>query len=97
MDTFITPTWVTKDVAVNFKNNLKLIRYFDRHWEKTNWGNKPQGVQIGDTVQVRIQQRWQVNEGQALVQQSILNQTVPLTINHQFQIGMGWSSSQTAL
>jgi hypothetical protein len=96
-NTFITPTWVTKDTAVNFKNNLKLIGRFDRTWEKQNWGDKPEGAQIGDTVQVRIQQRWEVNEGQALVQQSILNQTVPLTINHQFQVGMGWSSSQTAL
>lgn len=97
VNTLITPTWVTKDTAVNFKNNLKLIGRFDRTWEKQNWGDKPEGAQIGDTVQVRIQQRWEVNEGQALVQQSILNQTVPLTINHQFQVGMGWSSSQTAL
>lgn len=97
MDTFITPTWVTKDTAVNFKNHLKLIGRFDRTWEKQNWGNKPEGAQIGDTVQVRIQQRWPVTEGQALVQQPILNQTVPLTINHQFQIGMGWSSAQDAL
>lgn len=96
-NTFITPTWVTKDTAMNFKNNLKLIGQFDRTWEKQNWGNKPEGAQIGDTVQVRIQQRWPVVEGQGLVQQAILNQTVPLTINHQFQIGMGWSSRQTAL
>ncbi len=95
-NTLITPTWVTKDVAVNFKNNLKLIGCFDRHWDEA-WKNKPQGAQIGDTVQIRIQQRWEVNEGQALVQQAIINQTVPLTINHQFQIGMGWSSSQEAL
>jgi len=96
-NTLITPTWVTKDTAVNFKNHLKLIGQFDRSWEKQNWGNKPEGAQIGDTVQVRIQQRWQVFEGQGLVQQSITNQTVPLTINHQFQVGMGWSSAQTAL
>jgi hypothetical protein len=96
-NTLITPTWVTRDVAVNFKNNLKLIGRFDRSIEKQNWGNKPQGAQIGDTVQVRVQQRWEVTEGQGLVQQSILNQTVPLTINHQFQVGMGWSSAQDAL
>lgn len=96
-NTFITPTWVTKDTAMNFKNHLKLIGQFDRTWEKQNWGNKPEGAQIGDTVQVRIQQRWQVTEGQGLVEQAVLNQTVPLTINHQFQVGMGWSSSQTAL
>ncbi len=42
-------------------------------------------------------QRWLVTEGQALVQQAILNQTVPLTLNHQFQVGMGWSSADSAL
>lgn len=96
MNTVITPNWVTKDVAVNFKNNLKLIGQFDRTWDRS-WENKPQGAQIGYTVQARIQQRWAVTEGQALVTQPILNQTVPITINHQFQIGMGWSSADDAL
>lgn len=96
MNTFISPTWVTKDVAVNFKNNIKLIGNFDRSWD-SSWENKPQGAQIGYTVQARIQQRWVVSEGQALVQQAILNQTVPITINHQFQVGCGWSSAEDAL
>lgn len=96
MNTFITPTWVTKDTAVNFKNSLKFLAQFDRTWD-SSWENKPQGAQIGYTTQVRIQQRWVVSEGQALVQQPIFNQTVPLTINHQFQIGMGWSSADDAL
>lgn len=96
-NTLITPLWVTKDVAVNFKNNLKLIGQFDRHWEKTNWGDKPKGTQIGDTVLVRIQQRWEVSEGQGYQQQAITNQTVPITINHQFHTDMGWSSAQDTL
>ena len=96
MNTFISPTWVTKDVATNFKNNIKLIGNFDRSWDNS-WENKPQGAQIGYTVQARIQQRWVVSEGQALVQQPILNQTVPITINHQFQVGCGWSSADDAL
>lgn len=96
MNTFITPTWVTKDTAVNFKNSLKFLAQFDRTWD-SSWENKPEGAQIGYTTQVRIQQRWVVSEGQALVQQPIFNQTVPLTINHQFQIGMGWSSADDAL
>ena len=96
MNTFITPTWVTKDVAMNWKNNIKLVSQFDRQWNN-EWENKPKGAQIGDTVQVRIPQRFVVNEGQALIQQAILNQTVPITINHQYQVGMGWSSADTAL
>jgi hypothetical protein len=38
-----------------------------------------------------------VSEGQALQQQPILNQTVPITINHQFQVAHGWSSADQLL
>jgi hypothetical protein len=96
MNTFLTPTWFTKDTAVGFKNNLKLIGQFDRSYDDV-WANKPQNMQIGYTVQVRIEQRWIVSEGQALVVQPILNQSVPMTINHQFQIGCEWSSADDAL
>src|SRR5262252_769936 len=96
MDTFISPTWVTKDVALNFDNELALLSQFDRSWDDS-FQNKPEGAQIGYTVQARIQQRFTVTEGQALAQQAILNQTVPITINHQFHVDMGWSSAQATL
>lgn len=96
MNTFISPAWVTKDVALNFNNNIKLIGNFDRSWDDS-WENKPGGAKIGYTVQARIQQRWVVSEGQPLVQQPITNQTVPITINHQFQVGCGWSSAEDSL
>ncbi len=92
----ITPTWVTKDTALFWDNSLKLVGNFDRQWNK-EWSNKPKGCQIGDTVQVRTPQRWQVTEGQALQQQGITNQTVPLTLNHQYNVGMGWSSVEDTL
>lgn len=96
MNGFITPQWVTTDTAVNYKNNLKLIGRFDRSWDDT-WANKPQGAQIGYTVQVRLFPRFVASEGEQLVQQPILNQTVPLTINHRYHVGCGWSSAQDAL
>jgi hypothetical protein len=96
LDTFISPTWVTKDVALNFDNELALLAEFDRSWDDS-FVNKPQGAKIGDTVQVRTQQRFTVSDGQALQQQAILNQTVPITINHQYHVDMGWSSSQARL
>jgi len=96
MDTFISPTWVTKDVALNFDNEIALLAEFDREWNDA-FVNKPGGAKIGDTVQPRIQQRFTVSEGQALQQQAILNQTVTITINHQYHVDMGWSSSQDRL
>lgn len=96
MNTFITPNWVATDSAVGFKNSVRLIGQFARTWDKT-WENLPDGCQIGFTTQVRLEQRWQVFEGQALQQQPVLNQTVPLTINHQFQVAHGWSSADQSL
>lgn len=96
MNTFITPNWVTTDVATGFLDSTKLIGRFDRQWDDS-FINKPEGAQIGNTVQVRIEQRWLVTEGQALQEQAILNQTVPISINHQFNIGSGWSTAQQTL
>lgn len=96
MNTFITPTWVTTDVAMNWKNDIRLIGCVERTYGD-DWKNKPEGAQIGYTVQQRIQQRWVVNEGQALQQQAILNQTVPISLTHQLQIGMGWSSADATV
>ena len=52
---------------------------------------------MGYTIQVRLPQRFVATEGQALVPQAILNQTVAITLNHQFQVGMGWSSADSAM
>lgn len=95
-NTFISPTWVTKDTALFWKNSIKLVGQFDRQWDES-FKNKPEGAQIGDTVQVRLPQRWTVTEGQALQQQAILNQTTPITLNHQQNVAMGWSSVQSTL
>src|SRR6266699_4870408 len=77
-----------------WKNSNKLVGRFDRQWN-AEWSKY--ATKLGDTIQVRIPQRFVVNEGQALVIQSILNQTVPLSINHQYQVGMEWSSADSAL
>lgn len=95
-NTFITPTWVTKDVATFWKNNIRLVGQFDRQWDDS-YRNRPGGAKIGYTVNVRLPQRFTVTEGQALVQQAILNQTTPITINHQQHVGMGWSSADATL
>lgn len=96
MNTIITPTMVSMDTALNFKNRIRLIGGFDRQWEKM-WRDSADGAKIGYTSQVRIQQRDQVAEGQALQVTAILNQTVPITINHQFQVAHGWSSADDRL
>lgn len=96
-NTFITPTFVTKDAAVHFKNHLKLVGSFDRSYDPLFSNDNSLDSKIGYTIQARKEQRWETVEGQQLVIQPILNQTVPITVNHQFQTGMAWSSADDRL
>jgi hypothetical protein len=93
MNTLITPNWVSTDVATGFMDSTKLIGRFDRQWNE-EYTSQPGGAKIGNTVQVRIEQRWTVTEGQAYQGQALFNQTVPITINHQYNIGMNYSTQQ---
>jgi hypothetical protein len=96
VNTTISPNWVSMDTAAFFKNSTRLFGSFDPHWEGM-WRDLPDGAKIGYTAQVRLPQRWQVFEGQALQQQAILNQTVTVSINHQLQVAHGWSSADDKL
>ncbi len=95
-NTIITPNWVSTDVAMFWDNNIKALKLADRTYGN-EWQDKPDGAQIGYTVQQRIPQRWRVKRGQALQQQPILNQTVPISLTDQLQVAMGWSSADQAV
>jgi len=87
---FITPSWVLKDTLVGYKNELKLVGNFDRSYDDQY---KQGGAKVGYTVNARIEQIMTVSEGQAFQQQAILNQIVPITINHQYHTDIGWSTA----
>lgn len=96
MNTFISPNWVSTDTAMFWSNNTKLLNLSENTYGD-EWKDKPDGAQIGYTVQQRIPQRFRVKRGQALQQQPILNQTVPVSLTDQLQVAMGWSSADDAL
>lgn len=96
MNTIITPNWVSTDVASFYESNNKALKLASNTYGN-EWKDKPDGAQIGYTVQQRIPQRWRVKRGQALQQQPILNQTVPISLTDQLQVAMGWSSADKAL
>lgn len=95
-NTFISPNWVSTDVAMFWDDNIKLLNLASMTYG-SDWKDKPDGAQIGYTVQQRIPQRFRVKRGQALQQQPILNQTVPISLTDQLQVAMGWSSADDAL
>jgi hypothetical protein len=94
MNFIITPNWVATDTAEQFDNYVRLVSEFSREFEGA-WSES--GAKVGYTVQVRLPQRDVTVEGQALQIQPIQNQTVPITINHQFQVAHSWSSADDQL
>ena len=95
-NTWINPDWVSTDVAMFWSNNIKALNLTSMTYG-SEWKDKPDGAQIGYSVQQRIPQRFRVKRGQALQQQPILNQTVPISLTDQLQVAMGWSSADQAV
>ena len=90
-NTLVTPTWVTKETALGFLNNLKFAGSINREYSDEYI---QAGAKVGSTVQVRMPVRFVPTRGQAFQQQNILESTVPVTLNEQVNVGMGWSSAQ---
>lgn len=89
-NTLITPSWVLKEVGRGYESSVKFInniRQYDNFYERG-------GAKIGNTVQYRLPQRWVVADGQALQEQPILDQTVPISLTNQKHVDFGWSSAQ---
>ena len=90
-NTLITPEWTLKEVGRNYENSLKFIANVTRKYSDEYVQG---GAKVGNTVNYRLPQRWEVNDGQALVVQNILDQTVPISLTNQKQVGMAWSAWQ---
>lgn len=89
-NTFLTPTWVLKDVGLGYEVSTKFITNVKRYSNQYEFG----GAKVGNTVQYRLPQQWLVSDGQALQEQPILDQTVPITLTNQKHIDFAWSSAQ---
>lgn len=90
-NTLATPTWVTKETARYFVNDLTFLanvnRTYDDQYEQA-------GAKVGNTVLARLPQRFNVTDGQALQMQALYDQTVPITLTNQKNVAFGYSSQQ---
>jgi hypothetical protein len=93
-NTFITPTWVLKDVARVAVNMLKFAANIER-WDDDKF--KAGGAKVGYTVSGRLPQRFRTTKGQAFQAQPINDQTVPVTLTDQANIGTSWSTADATV
>lgn len=93
-NSFITPTWVLKDVARVAVNMLKFAANIER-WYDDKF--KVAGAKVGYTVSGRLPQRFRTTKGQAFQAQPINDQVVPVTLTDQANIGTSWSTADATV
>jgi hypothetical protein len=93
-NSFITPTWVLKDVARVAVNNLKFAQKIER-WYDDKY--KAGGAKLGYTVSGRLPQRFRTTKGQAFQAQPINDQIVPVTLTDQANIATAWSTADATM
>jgi hypothetical protein len=93
-NTFITPTWVLKDVARVAVNMLKFAANIER-WYDDKF--KAGGAKVGYTGSGRLPQRFRTTKGQAFQAQPINDVTVPVTLTDQANIGTSWSTADATV
>lgn len=90
-NTLATPSWVIKEVGRGFVNSLtfakNLNRTYDDQYEQA-------GAKVGNTVSVRLPQRFVPTRGQALQVQNLFDATVPVSLTDQINVGFAYSSAQ---
>lgn len=90
-NTLATPTWVTKETARYFVNDLTFLANVNRTYDDQY---AIAGAKVGNTVNARLPQRFNVTDGQALQLQSLYDQTVPISLTNQKNVAFGYSSAQ---
>lgn len=90
-NTLATPTWTLREVAREFLNDVTFIANVNRTYDDQY---VVQGARVGRTVNARLPQRFTVTDGEALQQQNLYDQTVPITLTNQKNVAFGYSSAQ---
>jgi hypothetical protein len=91
MNAPVSSTWIGRDVLRVATNETRFVRNITK---KDGSDFTVAATKVGDTVGVRLPQRFVTNKGAAFVGQGIADQVVMVTITDQANIGWGWSSSE---
>lgn len=90
-NTLATPTWTLKETTRLYTNELTFLANVNKSYDDQYI---QAGAKVGNTVNARLPQRFQVTDGQALQTQAIYDQTVPITLTNQKNVAFGYSTQQ---
>jgi hypothetical protein len=85
----VTPQWVINEVGRQFLNKVILIKKSDRTYDKQF---EVKGAKVGSIINARLPQRYRVASGASINKQAINDQTTPVEITDQSNIGIELST-----
>ena len=93
-NTLANPSWVIKEVGRYWLNNIQFLKNCKRTYDDQF---VQAGAKMGDTVNYRLPQKFVANSGSALQVQALYDQTVPMTLSNQTNVGFGYSSGEATV
>lgn len=85
----VTPQWVVNEIGRQFLNKVILAKKADRTYDPQF---KVKGAKVGSIVNARLPQRFRVGSGAGINKQAINDQTTPVEITDQTNIGIELST-----
>lgn len=93
-NTILTDAKITKECMSYLHNSLGFLKSVSRDYDK-NFANT--GAKIGNTINVRLPNRYSVQQGPSITPQATAETSVALTINRQWVVPMTFSSAELTL
>ena len=88
-----TVDWLTMESLRTLQNKLEVASRFNTDENK----NYDQKFPVGETIRIKLPQRWVPKDGIAYQPQSIARKFTTATLNQWIQIGFDWDSVEQAL
>lgn len=84
----LTPDMITRKFLAVLHNKLVLTRTVNRQYDDSF---AKDGAKIGDTLRIRLPNRYVVSDGATLVKQDVKEQKTSLTVNSQKHVGLDFT------
>jgi len=93
-NTLLTPDMITDEALVILHNNLAFARNVNRQYDSSF---AQTGAKIGDTLRIRLPNRYTVTTGAAMLAQDTIETKVSLTVSTQKHVAMNFTSKELTL
>lgn len=93
-NTILTDSVITKEALFSLKNNLAFTKNVTKEYSK-EFAKK--GAKAGATINIRKPARYEVTEGATLSIQDSVQQSVPLTLDKHYHVGMAFTEVDRTL